>query len=196
MHATFRTIALTTVFLAAGRASAQAVAAAALRVTPTVFGGVSATETGVNSGRNLGFTAGVDMEIPRKGILRPALEYRGTLAIDQGAVDSQKDQLGGVRLGLHLPRFEPYVTALAGRGEIQYLVPLQVPGTPVFYTKSSSNVFAFGGGADLRLSSHFSVKADLQSQHYDTPVAASGHIFATTAILGIAYRVHFGLRKR
>jgi hypothetical protein len=157
----------------------------------SAFAGATGTYTGLGNGRNLSFTAGVDLGfLPIRG-LEPALEYRGTLALDKGAVDSQQNNLIGLKISRPLWRAHPYIDVLYGRGEIDYAPPFQVPGKFVFYTQSSSNIVSPGGGGELDLTSNIALKLDLQLQRYATPVAASGHIFATATTIGLTYRFHF-----
>jgi len=192
VNPTLRALVLAALLFVSQRAVSQAMATAVQNLRPSVFGGASAVETGLDSGRNLSLTGGFDVELPRFRRVAPALEYRATMAIDKGGVDGQKNQLVGLKLIAPLPRFKPYATVLYGRGEIQYVTPLQVPGTPIFYTASSSNVLALGVGVDYDLHAHFGVKLDLQSQRYATPVEPSGHVYATSAMVGLVYHLHFG----
>jgi hypothetical protein len=143
--------------LSASLAHAQAGGAAAVDGLLSTFAALTGTQTGLGSGRNLGITAGVDLGFQPFHGLYPSLEARGTYPIDKGNVDSQKTLLGGLKLAVPLPfipRIRPYGTALFGRGSINYGAGYEVPGTPIFYTISHSNVFDLGGGVDLKLSPH------------------------------------------
>ena len=175
--------------LAAARAgSAQALSTAARGLAPSVFLGVSGVYTGINSGRNLSLTGGLDIAFLPGRKFQPALEYRGTFTMDQGAVDGEKNNVGGIRVTMPLKRFQPYADGLFGRGEINYLgVGLEVPGKPIYYLQSSSNVLSVGGGVDVRLSTNLAFKADVQGQRYATPVTVSGHALATVGTLGLVY---------
>jgi hypothetical protein len=180
--------------LSASLAHAQAGGAAAVDGLLSTFAALTGTQTGLGSGRNLGITAGVDLGFQPFHGLYPSLEARGTYPIDKGNVDSQKTLLGGLKLAVPLPfipRIRPYGTALFGRGSINYGAGYEVPGTPIFYTISHSNVFDLGGGVDLKLSPHLDLKLDAQAQRFSTPVTVSHHLYATTANIGFVYHLLF-----
>ncbi len=162
----------------------------------STFAAITGTQTGLGSGRNIGFTAGLDLDLLSIHRLYPSIEGRGTLAIDKGHVDSQKDILGGLKLAYplpRLPRLRPYGTVLFGRGSIDYgPAGYQVPQTNIFYEISHTNVLSLGGGIDLKLSDHLFLKLDAESQRFSTPVTASHRLYATTANIGLLYRFHFG----
>jgi hypothetical protein len=172
-------------------ARAQADPAAQRRLPISVFAGTSAVETGLNGGRNASITAGIDVAFLPGRQFAPAIEYRGTLAIDKGGVDSQKNNLGGLQFAEPLGRLHPYLDLLFGRVELDYGSGFQVPGKPIFYTKSSSNVISPGAGIDVDISHNFAFKADIQLERYSTPVDPT-HLYATAATLGLVYRLNFG----
>lgn len=182
---------------APGLARAQAVPTATRSFRFAAFGAATGTWTNLSGGRNLGITAGVDLDLPTFGRFRPAAEIRGTYPVDGGQVDAQRNILGGLRVGtLFGQRLFPYADAFFGRGRIDYHAPgYQQPGTPVFYTISSSNVISGGGGIEYRLTQTFSAKADLQINHQQTPVTASGSLNSTAVNLGLTWRPHFTRRK-
>jgi hypothetical protein len=194
LHQRVRIILLIAVGYFVGRptctfAQASPVATQALQLY--AFGGITGTNTGLASGKNLGLTGGVDIGfLPFRG-LSPTLELRGTYPIDKGSIDSHKNVLGGIKIAAHLGRLYPYGNLLFGRGEISYGRGYQIPDKPIFYTQSSSNVISPGGGLDLNLSDQFSLKLDLQIHRYDTPVTETGHLYAKSATLGVVYRFDF-----
>jgi hypothetical protein len=170
----------------------QASPAATPALQLSVFGGITGTDTGLASGKNLGLTGGAGLRLPPFRALYPELEFRGTYAIDDDGIDRQKNVLAGAKIAAHLGRLQPYGDFLFGRGEISYPGSgYQVPGKPIFYTQSSSIVLSPGGGLDLNLSKQWALKMDLQVQRYSTPVAETGHIYATSGALGIVYRFDF-----
>jgi hypothetical protein len=176
----------------AGTALAQAIPSATQPLRILAFAGATVTNTGLDSGKNAGVTAGVDLSVPSYRGLHPSIEVRGTFPSESGSVDSQKNVLGGLKVALHYGPLYPYVNLLLGRGEITYPGNgHQVPGTPIFYTKSSTLVVSPGAGLDLDLPHQLAFKIDLQLQHYATKVTTSGHIYAEAATAGLVYRFDF-----
>ena len=196
MSHALRAINLGLFLLAAGQrlAAAQALPTRSLELRPSAFAGVTAVETGLNGGRNLSLTGGVDLGFLPGHTVQPALEYRGTFAIDKGRTDSQKNNLGGLKLSTHVWRAHPYVNFLYGRCEINYGAGFEVPGKPIYYTFSSSNVLSPGGGVDLDLNPFVALKLDIQLQRYNTPVSPTAPLYATAATVAIEYRFHLGRR--
>lgn len=175
---------------------AQAAPTATESLQIAAFGGLTGTYTGLQSGKNLGVTGGVDFSfLPHHG-LYSTLELRGTYPINKGNIDSQKNMLGGIKIAARFGRLSPYGDLLFGRGGINYGKGYQVPATPIFYTQSSSNVLSLGGGLDLRLTDRLALKFDTQLQRYATPVAASGHVFAKSGTVGFVYRFDFNHHAR
>ncbi len=174
----------------------QATPTATQALQLSVFGGITVTDTGLASGKDLGLTGGVNLRVPPFRGLYPELEFRGTYGVDDDGIDRQKNALGGLKIAAHLGRLQPYGDFLIGRGEINYGSGYQVPGKPIFYTQSSSIVLSPGVGLDLNLSKQWALKMDLQVQRYSTPVAETGHIYATSGTLGIVYRFDFNHHTR
>ncbi len=196
MHFALRRFILFTLCAVAGgvtSVSAQSFSTASRRVTPSVFVGVTGVSTGLDSGRNLSITAGVDLAFRPDSQWQPALEYRAMYAVDKGGVDSLKNNLGGVKVSGHYSHIRPYVDLLAGRGETTYANGgYQVPNKLVFYTQSASNVFSFGGGADVFAIGNLALKLDLQMQRYSSPVTVSGSLYSETGTVGLVYVFHPG----
>lgn len=173
-------------------AHAQAVPTATQALQLSTFAGFTGTYTGLYGGKNLGITAGVDLGLRSYFSLSPALEIRGAYALDQGTIDSQKSALGGLRVAKNFGRLQPYADILYGRGELHYGSGIPSVDDPSFsYTKSASNVLSPGGGVDLRISRHFSLKADAQFQRWSTPLTASHHIYSKPYTFALVYRFHF-----
>jgi hypothetical protein len=171
-------------------ATAQAVPGASSTLTLDVFLGATGITTGLGSGRNAGLTAGATLGFHPFLHLTPALEVRGTLPIDQGSVDGQKNVVGGLQVATQLSRLHPYANILFGRGEITYLNGgYQVPGKFIFYTASHDNVLSPGAGIDFALSSPWSIKLDYQHQRYAAPVVPSGYLNANALTVGIEYQL-------
>ena len=165
----------------------QAVPTATRTLHLSAFGGVTGVYTGLQAGRNLGITAGLDLGFQRYRFLFPSLEVRGTLPIHKGQIDSQKNVLVGPKLALHHGRLQPYGDFLFGRGQINYGSGILNPARDTVYVQSVSNIYAAGGGVDVPLDQHLALKADAQFLRYSTPVTDSGHLVATNLTLGLAY---------
>ncbi len=167
---------------------AQADPTATQRLHASAFGGVTGTYTGLDSGRNLGITAGADLGSGSYFSLQPSFELRGTYAFDKGGVDSQKNILAGLKLVRAYRRFEPYGDVLFGRGEINYNHGRLNPAGDFLYFQTYSNILSLGGGLDIPFSEHLRLKVDGQLQRYSTPVTESGHLYSKPFTLGVVYR--------
>lgn len=177
-------------------AHAQASASATQVLGLSAFGGAAATRTGLGSGKNLGIIAGADLSIPHFRSFVPFVEVRGTWPFYDGSTESLKDLLGGVKVARIYSRLQPYGDALYGRAEIDYSNGGYPDPTGTYrYLKSPSNLLSLGGGVDIDLTSSFAIKVDAQWQRYDSPVAASGVLYAVPATLGVVYHFHFAGRR-
>ena len=197
IRAVAHTTALLIFSLAAATVShAQSAPTATQTFNLSVFGGATGTWIGLDQGRNLGITAGVDLGAGSFFGLHPAVEVRGTYAVDNGDIAGERNALAGIKLTKPLGRLHPYVNVLFGRGEINYQNSgyLNAAGT-LYYLQSLSNVLSPGGGVDVTVTEHFSFKADLQYQHYDVPVTTSGSLYSTAVTAGVVYRIDFNHRK-
>lgn len=176
-----------------GSAFAQGTPTAIRIIDPAFFVGATGVYTGLNSGRNLSVTAGIDLAFRSYRKLQPALEYRGMYAIDKGGVDGLKSNLGGLKVSTFYGHLHPYADLLAGRGETTYAsAGYQVPNKLTFYTQSSSNVFSLGGGTDVFATDHFALKIDIQVQRYSSPVTTSGSLYSEVGMIGLVYTLHLG----
>jgi hypothetical protein len=176
-------------------AEAQKVPTATEPLHIAVFGGGTGVKTGFGASKNADITAGLDIGfVPYRG-LHPSLEVRGSIAVDKGKTDSQKDVLVGLRLGGNRNRFHPYGDVLFGRAQINYPgIGAQVPGTPIFYTSSTTYALAGGGGVDYDLTRHFALKVDSQLERLATPVTP-GHIYPYNVTIGVVYTIGGGWRR-
>ncbi len=191
---------------------AQARSTAERRLDLSAFGLLSGTYTGLGSspslygfegpeGRNLTLSAGADLGVYTFHGARLGAEVRGAYPLKSGQVDGQKSLLGGVRV-THEPsgyglfgRVRPYVTVLAGRGEIVY----QNGGyyvSPFNYLSSTSAVYSGGVGFEYDVTRAFSIKADSQFQRWNSPVKASGVLHVPQGGVGIVYRYGTGRGPR
>ena len=153
----------------------------------SAFGGATGTYTGLEQGKNLGITAGADLNFGYYLGFYPSAEIRGTYPVHSGALDGQRNILGGLKVEKRFGRFHPYGDILVGRGQIDYTNGF-VYG-PVTYLQSITNVISPGVGVDMDLNHYFALKADFQVQRYDTPFGFHIHPRALTA--GVVYRFDF-----
>ena len=192
-------VALVTVTTAAlfqpAKMSGQSTPTASRAVDPSAFVGMNGTYTGLNGGRDLGFTAGVDVGFHPFFGLMPAVEIRGTYPLDSGSIVGEKSFEGGLRIQKRIRRIRPYVDFLVGRGQLNY----QNGGFIVLaqdfrYLQSTTNVFSPGFGFETDLTDHFALLLDGQYQHWDipfTPVGAStasSSIYSKVGTIGVVYR--------
>jgi len=157
------------------------------------FGGGTGTLTGIEGGKNLGITAGLDLGFGGYHGFLPTLELRGTYPVYSGHISSERNFLGGLKVERQYRAFHPYIDVLFGRGQIDYDGAGQLnPSHTILYQRSNSNIFAAGGGVDYDISSSFAIKLDVQLQRWDVPVTTSGSANAVSGTLGVLYR--FGYR--
>ncbi len=176
----------------AGRAQGRAAATQELQLS--AFGAATGTFTDVGNGKNLAITAGVDLTYLPLRLIRPSIEVRGTYPVAKGNLDSQKSLLVGIK-GEHVfGRIRPYADFLVGRGEVDYLWSGFNP-----YLSTTSTVYSFGGGVDYKMSHHFAVKADIQSQRWVAVMPLTldiGAIHPTAVSAGLVYHFDFNRRRR
>jgi Outer membrane protein beta-barrel domain len=169
------------------RAGAQALPTATQTTHLSAFAGGTGVYTNLEGGRNLSFTAGLDLSISSFRGYHPSIELRGTYPVHTGSISSQKSALGGVRIDRQFGNFRPYANFLIGRGEIDYQNGGFIIG-PITYLSSTTNVYSPGGGVDYDFTDHFSLKADFQYQFWSTPVVSSGSIHPKATTLALVYR--------
>ena len=176
--------------LIAASARAQISPAATQPLALSVFGGFTGTYTGLEGGRNLGITAGADLEFRTRQFFsfQPAAEVRGTYALYQGQIDGQRNILGGLRETRPYGPLRVYGDILVGAGRLTYVRGIADPTGTFLYLYSSSFIISPGVGAELRITDRFAIKGDAQLQHYSIPVTPSGRIYAKPLTLGIVYR--------
>jgi opacity protein-like surface antigen len=179
---------------------AQSAPTAAQTLQLSAFGGLSGVYTGLGAaagdpgGKNLSFTAGVDLALPPHHGIRPIVEVRGTLPIDKGGVIGEKEVLAGGRFDFWLGhRLHPYADFLFGRGQSDFPSGYRFSNGPVkyLYSLTTTNVLSPGGGVDLDLTNHLAVKADFQFQHWGSEPTASGAIYSKPITAGVVYIFDF-----
>jgi hypothetical protein len=176
-----------------GIGHAQVAPTATQQLELSAFAGGTGTFTGLEGGKNLDITAGADLTFVGLRLLRPSIEVRGTYPIDKGTISSQKSFLLGPKVEHPFGRLHPYVDFLIGRGEIDYGAGGFAVGD-VLYISSTSTIYSPGGGLDYNVSRQIGLKADVQYQHWDAPVVASGVIHPVAVTLGGVYRFDFNPR--
>lgn len=175
---------------------AQSLPTASRGVVPSAFAGITGTYTGLDGGRNLGLTAGIDIGFrPFFGLL-PSIEGRGTYPINNGSVVGEEYAAGGLRLGKRYGSFRPYVDFLFGRGELNYQNGgLAVPQQAFRYVQTTSNVISPGLGFEVDVTEKFAVRFDGQYQFWNVPFDPSGatpnatRIHAMPGTIGVVYRL-------
>lgn len=182
-------------FLLPGVAAAQSSPTASRALEPSVFLGVSGVYTGLDTARNVGITAGVDVGFRRFFGLSPALEFRGTYPINSGQVAGEESVEGGLRVGKRYTHVRPYADILIGRGELNYQNGgYIVPAQSFRYLQSTTNVISPGIGVDFDVTDRYAVLVDGQFQHWDLPFstgatpAIPGSIYSKVLTVGVVYR--------
>lgn len=172
--------------LAVGQAEPTATQALQL----SAFGGLTGTYTGLEGGRNLGITAGANLDISSFHHFVPGIEVRGTYPIHEGQVDGHEDLLGGIKVHHPWRAFLPYADFLIGRGQINYKHGgFRLP--PFIYLASTTVVLSPGVGVDMDLSHRWGAKADFQYQTWNTPASITGTIHPKVFTAAVEYRFDF-----
>lgn len=174
---------------------AQSTPTASRAFDPSAFLGISGAYTGLNGGRNLGITAGVDLGFhPFFGVL-PAIELRGTYPAASGTIAGEESFEGGLRVQKRYHRIRPYADILFGRGQLNYQNGgYIVPAQDFRYLQSTTNVISPGFGFETDITDHFALLLDGQYQHWGVPFTPNGSGTASSAIyskvgtVGVVYR--------
>lgn len=174
---------------------AQSAPTASRMFEPSAFVGLTGTYTGLESSRNLGVTAGVDIGFhPLFGLL-PSIEARGTFPLASGTIVGERDALFGLRVQKRYNRVRPYADILFGRGELKYQSGgFIVPAQNFLYIESTSNVISPGVGVELDLTPHFAAVIDGQLEHWNIPFstgtnpASPGSLYSKAGTIGVVYR--------
>ena len=172
---------------------AQGVPTATQQLQLSAFAAGTGTFTDLEGGKNLGITAGADLTFLPLRFVRPSFEIRGTYPIDKGTISSQKNFLVGPNVEHAFGRLHPYVDFLIGRGGINYGQGGFAVGN-ILFISSNSTIYSPGGGVDYNFTRRIDLKADLQYQHWDSPVVPSGVIHPVALSFGAAYRFDFNPR--
>ena len=193
------------------KALAQADQPTAIRkLAPSAFVMIGGTYTGVGSngsathrhgGKNVALTAGANLGFLSFGHFMLGAEVRGSYPLDRGHIVGEKSILGGARMTYETGGLiRPYVDGLFGRGQMNYQdggYKLLTPsGFTLGYSQTATNIYDFGGGLEFDVFRQISLKADVQAQHWNTPVIANGSVWSGQASIGAAYRFGAGQGPR
>jgi hypothetical protein len=173
-------------------AHAQSLATATQRISLSVFAAGTEAATGIQGGNDHGVTAGGDISFLPVRRYTPSVELRGTNPVGAGSVDNQKLYLVGPKIERRLGVLHPYLDVLVGRGKVHYSNGVVVG--QLAYLSSTSFVVSPGVGVDVDLARRIGLKADLQLQHWSTPVITSGDAYPKSFSLGALYRFDFNRR--
>jgi hypothetical protein len=171
-------------------AGAQSTPTASQQLQLSAFAAGTGIFTDLKGGKNLAITAGADLTFLGFRSIKPALEFRGSYPVDSGHISSQKSFLFGPKVEYRMNRLHPYADFLFGRGQINYLDGGFIVGD-LDYLSSNTFIYSPGVGLDYDLNHHFAAKADVQFQHWNTPVTPSGAIHPTSVSLGLVYTFDF-----
>jgi opacity protein-like surface antigen len=174
-------------------AHSQALATATRGAEITAFGGYTASAPDFETFAPGGFTAGANYTLfPKHLFIDPSVEFRYDYTHSSGVSEHgyfvgprlQKDIFGG--------RVHPYVDALYGKGTIN----LHPPSSGV--ASAWGGAWSYGGGVDLEVSKHLSLKLDLQQQEWNLgknaalkPDGSDFTLSPKTYTLGVTYHFTF-----
>lgn len=186
-----------------GCAVAQSSQPTALRkLVPEAFVLFQANATGVgggahaefSGGKNTAVAAGLDVGFYSFGSYLLGAEFRGSFPITNGTIVGERSVAGGARLsrdfGAH-GQVTPYVDALFGRGQMDYQKGGYISGN-LLYQRTASNLYGGGGGVNVGMTDHFSLKVDAQATHWSTPVVTGGSVWSKQLGVGVVYRIGAG----
>lgn len=162
------------------RAAAQASTTASRGAGISVFGGLQFANPEYGpSHTNTGGAVGLDFTRFIHFPVQPSLDIRANF--NSGPYADERSYLFGLRGVLGVGRLQPYVDFLVGPGDIHF--PKNVG-----YVGDNSIVYNYGGGVDLGVTRHFSLRLDIQAQHWNT---GELRFNPTLGTVGIAYQIPF-----
>jgi hypothetical protein len=191
MHLWIRhSMAFAVVFLLHSLASmAQAVVTDGRPLEPSIFGGFTMTQTGLNGGTNLSLTSGIDVGIRAYRSYEFSLEGRATVSMQSGTVVGENESLGGIRIQKYMGRLNPYVDLLFGQGDLNYQSGgFRGPNRYIYY-RTDSQIVSLGGGTEFNLFGDVFALVDIQAQHWDSPAAPNGSMISMPIVTGFVYHL-------
>lgn len=191
MHPRTKYRILLTIFCALPVASlsAQAYSTASRMIDLSGFSGMTAAQTGLSGGRNLSETSGIVIGLKAYRGFEFAIEGRATYAVNPGSVVGENESLGGIRVERHMGRVHPYVDFLLGQGDLNYQSGGFAAPHRYTYYETDSIVLSAGLGAEVRIAGNVYAMVDIQMQHWNTPVTASGSMFSVPVMVGLSYHL-------
>jgi hypothetical protein len=151
-----------------------------------------------DGGRNLLFTAGLDVGFLSFGHYNIGAEVRGSVPLVSGKVVGERALLGGARVSYEssIP-LRPYIDVLAGRGQMEYQEGgyISISGNQI-YKQTAGAVYGGGIGTEWDMFPQISLKIDAQAQRWNTPVVTRGYVNSVQGSVGLAYRFGAGRGPR
>jgi hypothetical protein len=177
----------------AGNLWGQAQAAASRSAAISVFGGGSFVRPDSGSSSQSGYMFGTDYTYyPGRFYLVPSLELRGSIS-PKGKVVGENVFGGGLRVEHRYSRFSPYADLLVGAGTLKFTTPIPLVQGGL-YESNNSIVYTYGGGVDIGVFSHLSVKVDVQGSHWNLNPNNPTILQPLWMGVGLVYRIPFGSR--
>ena len=192
VHKALTALALLIPVAASARGHAQAVETATRVSEISVFGQYQYLHPDYGPRNDSGIIAGVNYTRFFRSILIPSFELRATYAA-KGATVGEETGLGGVRVDLHLRRFDrlrPYADFLVGAGQINFTHPVAYPSG--LYAHDNSVVLNYGVGADYDIFFHLALEVEYQFQHWNIGSAQAPDTLTPSMLgIGLRYRIPF-----
>ena len=160
-------------------ASGQAVRTASKSADVGVFAGFQDGDPAYGPDRATGGVFGLDFTRYFRFRVEPSLEFRANFLSDTYV--SEHSYLFGLRAAVPFHGIRPYGDFLVGPGNIHF--PLNVG-----YVGDNSTVYSYGGGIDFPVYRSFSLKLDVQGQHWNT---GEFTYTPTLGTVGVVYRIPF-----
>jgi len=152
-------VVLLALLTAPAAASAQAIVAAQRGAELAPFVQAVVVDPDWGQPRDTGYTAGVDFTHFGRSLIQPSLEARYTSAT--GTQVNESSFTGGLKLGTTVHGVRPYMTLLAGYGDITFVHPR---GN---YLGDNSTIYSFGGGVDIPVRPSLRVRIDFTEQSWN-----------------------------
>ena len=157
----------------------QAVRTASKSADISVFAGFQDADPAYGPDKAKGGMFGVNFTRYFHIPVEPSLEFRANFISDTFV--GEHTYLVGLRAAVPFHGIRPYGDFLVGPGDIHF--PLNFG-----YTHDNSTVYSYGGGIDFPVYRSFSLKLDVQGQHWNT---GSFIYTPTLGTVGLVYAIPF-----